>query len=390
MATPFTFASPDALDDLGTNSRRFQWNVQALRLLRALEDEGRTPTLEEQVTLAHYTAFGSSDLLQRAVRIVRHTGRYEPNDDLSGLISDDDAAAIARGAMTQFFTPLWVSQALGAIAERALEGVARPRILEPAAGIGMIIASLPPALRERAELVGVELDQATSRIFGHLHPDVRFFGATGFEDVELPEESFDLTISNVPFGGVRVTAPLFTRQERALTRTIHDFFIAKMLKLTRPGGYVVVLTSYGTMDKKNTTVRAWLAQRACLVGALRLPNGIFAENSGSASGTDILVFRRYAEGETPAPAPWVESVRCAIPRGEHTINAVTSQTMDYHTETMLGQPFIPGSPDVIGEYISFETTKQGRYGPEPTAMYVLQPPDERPALNHLEAPIVPA
>jgi hypothetical protein len=240
-------------------------------------------------------------------------------------------------------------------------------------------------LRERAAITAVELDKVTSRIFAHLHPDVRLHGAQGFEDTELVEESFDLTISNVPFGGVRVTDPLFTRSEAGLTRTLHDFFIAKMMKLTRPGGYVIVLTSYGTMDKKTKEVRKWLASQARLVGALRLPNGVFAENSGSESGTDILVFRKYDLGEEPNLTPdWIESRRCTIPQGEHAANATTGQTIDYITrdlggvrlETMLGQPFTPGSPNVIGTYVSFMTQSRDRYTGEQVekAFYVLDAP----------------
>lgn len=376
MATPFSFASAADLADLGTNARRFQWNVQALQLLRDLERESREPTREEQAVLSHYTAFGNSELERRAIQVVKATGKYEPKDDFVGLISNEDAAAIARGALTQFFTPLWLSLALGTIAERALEGIARPRILEPAAGIGMIIASLPAALRERAELVAVELDRVTSRLFARLHPDVRLYGATGFEDVELPEDAFDLAICNVPFGVVKVVDPMFSRQESALCRTLHDFFIAKMLKLTRPGGYVVVLTSYGTMDKKSKEVRTWLARQASLAGALRLPNRVFLDNSGSESGTDILIFRKHTHHEEPQPADWTESRRCAIPRGEHVANAVTSQVMDYGTETMIGAPFAPGSPNVIGNYVSFETTGRGTYGEQVTkAFYVLDAPE---------------
>lgn len=369
---PFCFTHPDALSDLGSNARRFQWNLQALQLLRDLETEGRPPTVDEQLVLAHYTAFGSSELLQRAVQIVRGTGRYTPTTDLAGLISDADAAALARGALTQFFTPLPVALQLGALVDRALTGVDRPRILEPAAGIGMLVASLPSALRERAAITAIELDTATSRIFRQLHPDVRLYGAQGFEDVELPEDWVDLAISNVPFGSVRVTDPLFGRSEAGLTRTLHDFFIAKMLKITRPGGYVIVLTSYGTMDKKTREVRMWLARQARLVGALRLPNRVFMENSGSESGTDILVFRKYDQGEAPDLNPaWITSCRCAIPQGDHVANAVISQAMDYGAETLLGALFTPDSPNVIGRYVSFAS--RSRTGEEKT-FYVLDAP----------------
>jgi hypothetical protein len=358
--TPFYFDNPAELSDLGTNARRHQWNVGAITRLLALDEQQTDPTREEQLELAHYTANGSGELIQRAVKVVR--GKITPIEDYAGLISDAEATTMMRGALTQFFTPLQLALIIGRIADLATAGVERPRILEPATGIGMLIGSLSRSLRERSSIVGVELDRITSRIFAKLHPDIRFFAAQGFEDVELPEDSFDLTFSNVPFGSVKVTDPMFTRSERKLTGTLHDFFISKMMKLTRPGGFVVVLTSYGTMDKKTKDVRQWLASQGKLALALRLPNGMFAANSGSMSGCDLLVFQKYVAGEAQDLNPaWVESRRCVIPRGTNFVNAVTSQVMDYDTETMLGSLFTPGSSNVLGEYVSFQKGDKAYY-----------------------------
>jgi N12 class adenine-specific DNA methylase len=370
MTSPFTFTAPDLLADLGGNAERFRWNVRVLRLLQTLEAEQRGPTAEEQTILAHYTAFGNSELLQRAVYIARG-GTYAAQDELADLITPEEAATIARGALTQYFTPLPLALLLGGLVERVLDGVASPRLLEPAAGIGMLVAALPPALRERADITAVELDHVASKVFQRLHPDVRFFGSTAFQDVELPVGVFDVTISNVPFGAVRVTDPLFGRSETALTRTLHDFFLAKMLKLTRPGGYCIALTSYGTLDKKASGMRAWLANHAHLVAALRLPNGVFVANSGSVSGCDLLILRRKPVADDESPL-WVESVRTALPDGMPACNAVTSQVLEYGLETQLSPLFQPGSPHLLGTYVAFDSSART----EAKRFYVINPPAE--------------
>ncbi len=121
-------------------------------------------------------------------------------------------------------------------------------------------------------------------------------GSQGFEQTELPTDHYDLVISNVPFGNDAIFDPRMP--EDYLTRTIHDYFIARAITLVRPGGIVAVLTSYGTLDKRDGRVRAWIAERAELVRAVRLPQGAFSANAGTECGTDLLIFRRYWSGRT--------------------------------------------------------------------------------------------
>jgi len=163
-------------------------------------------------------------------------------------------------------------------------------MLEPAFGIGMFVASMPLDIRQRAAITGVELDIVSSDIARFLHPDVTMIGGTGFEEATLPSDHFDLVITNVPFNGSKVFCPGFT--EAYLKRCLHDFFIARAIQLTRPGGIVCVLTSYGTLDKRDARTRAWIAERAELITALRLPQGAFERNSGTLCGADLLIFRR--------------------------------------------------------------------------------------------------
>jgi hypothetical protein len=387
---PFYFHNVQVLNDLGTTANRFQWNVRALTVLKAITEAGREATAEEAAILAHYSAFGESSLIQKAVQIV--DGQYQPTEEMADLLTVEEAGGIARAALTAFYTPLWLAQAIWNVVAPALNGIEQPRILEPATGTGIFFATMPQELRERSALMGVELDHVSSRIFQALHPDVRHFGAQGFEDSNLPENAFDLTISNVPFASVKVTDPMFGRSEKELCGTLHDFFIAKMMKLTRPGGLVVALTSYGTMDKKRETVRRWLAGQGRLVAAFRLPNGLFMQGAGSASGCDLLIFQKYAAGEQPeTDQPWISSVRCLIQAGTPSVSAVTSQAMDYGTETQLSSLFTPESKQVFGTYMSIHSY---RYGAS-RSYYVVEPCENveyvaTECLRALQAPLVPA
>jgi hypothetical protein len=169
---------------------------------------------------------------------------------------------------------------------------------------------MPPELRERAEITAVELDPVTARILGHIHPDITLHSGVGFERVELPSNGFDLAISNVPFGDMAVHDPSIPS---ALRHQLHDFFFAKALRLVRPGGLVVFLTSWGTLDKQARAVRAFLAEQATLVGAFRLPNGVFRRMSGSESATDLLILQKNIRSEAEQPG-WLVTVEADYPR----------------------------------------------------------------------------
>lgn len=280
----FTLTDGTALQ-FGGAADRYQKNIAAIRCLRHMQQEARDPanlTAEERLTLAHYSAFGESQLLTRAIE---HDATFQE------LTSATERHAITRSALTAFYTPqdllhrIWSALAP---ALRQLPGSLQ--ILEPAVGIGMFVATMPMDIRQRAEIAAVELDPIASDIAHLLHPDLHLHGRTRFEEATLPADHFDLVISNVPFSGNRVFFPGFA--EPFLKRCLHDFFIARSLTLTRPGGVVCVLTSYGTLDKHDDRMRAWMAARADLITALRFPQGAFADNSGTHCGADLLIFRR--------------------------------------------------------------------------------------------------
>jgi adenine-specific DNA methylase len=280
----FTLTPDNPLTFTGS-ADRYHKNIAAIKLLRSVQLQERHPrdlTNDEQRILAHYTAFGESQLLTRAI---------ERDTEFADLTNQEERNHITRAALTAYYTPqdllhvIW--QAL-APSLRQLTGTIH--VLEPAFGIGMFAATMLLDIRQRSEITAVELDLVSSDIARLLHADVQVHGGIGFESVDLPPNHYDLVITNVPFNGNKVFFPGF--KEDYLKRCLHDFFIARSIQLTRPGGIVCVLTSYGTMDKCDERTRQWIAERAELITALRLPQGAFEANSGTLCGADLLIFRR--------------------------------------------------------------------------------------------------
>ena len=303
----FSLADTNRTLHFGGAANRFDKNVAALLKLRALQEQGRTPgdvTEEDLWTLAHYTAFGESALLERALA---------PGGWVMKSTTVAEQKLLKRTALTAFYTPPALYAALWATLApslRALDG--QLAVLEPALGTGLALATMPRDLRERSAIAGVELDALTGQIATYLHPDALITYGRGYETVDLPAETYDLVISNVPFGDMPIFDPELEREGAFLTRYIHDYFIARSLKIVRPGGVVAVLSSYGTLDKRDARARTWFAQRAELVGAYRLPQGIMDATGGTWSGADLLILRRTPVNRQSVPA-WVESVGVELP-----------------------------------------------------------------------------
>jgi len=314
--------APDALTFTGAGDR-FQKNLAVLRLVHQLEAEARPATDVERLVLAHYSAFGESALLNRLFRYDPAIGRYVVHDRYAAFLSSDDAKHLRTAALTAFYTPLDLIAAIWqAVLRLGLGTLERPRVIEPAAGVGHFISAMPPELRERAEITAVELDPVTARILHHIHPDITLHGGTGFERVDLPPNGFDLAISNVPFGDISVHDPHIPA---ALRDQIHDYFFAKALRLVRPGGLVVFLTSWGTLDKQARAVRTFLAEQATLLGAFRLPNGVFKRMSGSESATDLLILQKQAQPASAQPR-WRTTAEADYPRStDHRAMTVGSR-----------------------------------------------------------------
>src|SRR6185436_9906185 len=307
---PFTLSTSDLVFQ-GAGDR-FSKNIAALRLLKELEQTGRLASEDERRVLAHYSAFGEAALLNRLFRYDPDRKRFVVASDYADLLTEDEALALRRAALTAFYTPIDVVQTIwAAVLRLGLNALDHPRIIEPAAGVGHFLSAMPADLRGQADITAVELDPLTARILRQIHPDITLHAGAGFEAVDLPSDFFDLAISNVPFGDLPIHDPLIS--EPLLRRTIHDYFFAKALRIVRPGGLIVFLTSWGTLDKHSSTVRAWLAEHAELLGAFRLPNGVFQGMSGSQSATDLLILQKRTTAGQSHPS-WLELAEADYPR----------------------------------------------------------------------------
>ncbi len=259
---------------------KFRQNVEAIRTLEKIEGENRIATLEEQETLAKYVGWGG---LADAFDETKSNWASE-YQELKSLLSAEEYDSARESTLNAHYTSPVIIKAIYDAMERM--GFSKGNILEPAMGIGNFFGMLPESMQE-SRLYGVELDGITGRIARQLYPnaDVKI---TGFEKTEYPNDFFDVAIGNVPFGQYKVADRAYDKHNFL----IHDYFFAKALDKVRPGGVVAFVTSKGTMDKKSPEVRKYLAQRAELLGAIRLPNTAFKENAGTEVTSDILFLKK--------------------------------------------------------------------------------------------------
>ncbi len=260
----------------GTRSEKYAANVAAIRCLKQIEAEERLATAEEQEILSRYVGWGGlSDCFDE-----RH-GKYL---ELKSLLDEEEYAAARASSLTAFYTSPVIIQAMyQALAQM---GFRQGNILEPSCGIGNFIGMLPVSMAE-SKIYGVELDSISGRIAQQLYQNSSIV-VNGFEKVQMPDSFFDVSIGNVPFGDFKVRDKKYDKNHWL----IHDYFFGKTLDKVRPGGIVAFITSKGTMDKENSAVRKYLAQRADLVGAIRLPNNAFKANAGTEVTSDIIFLQK--------------------------------------------------------------------------------------------------
>ena len=259
---------------------KFRQNVEAIRTLEKIEGENRIATPEEQEILAKYVGWGGlADAFDET-----KTNWASEYQELKSLLSAEEYDSARESTLNAHYTSPVIIKAIYDAMERM--GFSKGNILEPAMGIGNFFGMLPEKMQE-SRLYGVELDGITGRIARQLYPnaDVKI---TGFEKTDYPNDSFDVAIGNVPFGQYKVADRAYDKHNFL----IHDYFFAKALDKVRPGGVVAFVTSKGTMDKKSPEVRKYLAQRAELLGAIRLPNTAFKENAGTEVTSDILFLKK--------------------------------------------------------------------------------------------------
>ncbi|MCX6925585.1 MAG: methyltransferase domain-containing protein, partial [Verrucomicrobia bacterium] len=267
----------------------------AIRTLRRLEAEGRPATAEEKAALVRYVGWGAMP----QVFDPRNYEWREARAELEELLTPEELAAARATTLNAHYTSPTVVRAM----YRALErfGFEYGRILEPACGIGHFIGLMPDAMHRHSTITGVEIDPLTARIAKALYPDADI-RAQGFENAPLADGFYDVAISNVPFGDYPVHDPRLN----AYRFPIHDYFFAKALDKVRPGGLVMFITSRGTMDKVNSTLREYLAPNTEFLGAIRLPNTAFKQNAGTEVTTDIVMLRKLHPGETSQGPAWRE------------------------------------------------------------------------------------
>ncbi len=286
-----------AADRLGEGSlkQKCRDNFAAIELARRLDDEGRGATDEEKRTLVRYVGWGGIP----QVFAWHGDEAWEPERErLQALLSTEQYEAARASTLNAHYTAANVVTAIYDGVQGL--GFQHGRVLEPALGIGHFFGLMPEAMRVRSRLTGVELDPLSASIARHLYSDADI-RAQGFESAALVDSSFDLAISNVPFGDYKPFDPPLNDRNFL----VHDYFFAKGIEKVRPGGLMVFITSKGTLDKVNSSLRDYLFDKADFLGAIRLPNTAFKQNANTEVTTDIIFLRRLAPGEKPTGPAWL-------------------------------------------------------------------------------------
>jgi len=327
-------------------------NIAAIRTLRLVEDESRQPTENEKAVLARYSGWGA---LSNVFHPYPRSDWAETAREVRQHLTPEEYDSARASTPNAHFTSPMVIQALWEAMER-FGLTPGAQILEPSMGVGHFFGLMPESLLPGCRRTGVELDSITARIAKQLYPDATIF-AKGFEETELPGNFFDAVIGNIPFGNYPVHDPAY--RHSPVTRTIHDYFLAKSLDKLRTGGVMALITSRYTMDKQDSTMRRYLAERADLVGAIRLPNTAFKANAGTEVTTDILFLQKRTAGAAARGETWRELSTISTPDGAVSVNEYFAR----HPEMMLGQMRLEGSqyrdrePTLAGE-LSAELLKQ--------------------------------
>lgn len=322
---------------------RFQANVEAIRLIKKLEDEGRNATAAEQEVLSKYVGWGG---LSNAFGELKYNRELRKSEMVAkpgwekefsafrqlvadGIITEEEYKAMSASTKNAHYTSIEVIKAMyDGLAQLGFTG---GRLLEPSAGVGNFVGAMPAGMsRSVKSWTMVELDRITGQIAKYLYPqaDVRI---QGFETANIPDNYMDVAIGNVPFGNYGVADRNYPRR---ITRAIHNYFFAKTLDKVRPGGLVMFITSSFTMNGQDTSIRQYIMDRADLLGAIRLPNTAFSGNAGTQVVTDILVLKKRAKGTEYAGESFLEAPGRSIDGSWQRVNI--NEYFDNHPEMVLG------------------------------------------------------
>jgi len=261
---------------VGTLSEKYEANIAAIRILKELEERERLATPKEQEILSKYVGWGGlSNCFEDT---------HMKNGELKNRLTEEEYAAARESTLTAFYTSPIIIKAMYAALEQM--GFRSGNVLEPSCGVGNFIGMIPDSMRE-SKAYGIELDSISGRIAKQLYQNSSI-AVNGFEKIEIPDSFFDVAVGNVPFGNFKVLDQRYDKNKWL----IHDYFFGKTLDKVRPGGIVAFVTSKGTMDKANSSIRKYLAQRADLIGAIRLPNNAFKNNAGTKVTSDIIFLQK--------------------------------------------------------------------------------------------------
>ena len=280
MAERHTFNLRENEVETVGKKERFRRNIMAIQLLKKCQEENRFATPEEQIILSKYVGWGG---LSEAFDENNSAWATEYLE-LSSVLTPEEYASARESTLTAFYTPPEVITAIYKAMEQM--GFKEGNLLEPSCGIGNFIGMLPDAMQD-SKIYGVELDTISAGIAQQLYQKTTI-AAQGFEETNLPDSFFDGVVGNVPFGDFKVSDKRYDKHKFL----IHDYFFAKSLDKLRPGGVMALVTSKGTMDKETLAVRKYIAQRAELLGAIRLPNNTFKGNAGTEVVSDILILQK--------------------------------------------------------------------------------------------------
>ena len=314
---PHNFRIQD--NDLGAGGpkAKYKANMEAIHLLQTLEKEERLATPEEQEILSRYVGWGG---IPQAFEESNSSWANEYLE-LKNTLSPEEYSAARASTLNAFYTSPTVIRSMYEALENM--GLKQGNILEPSCGVGNFMGLIPESMG-KANMYGVELDPVSGRIAKQLYQKNKI-AVQGFEETSYPDNFFDCVIGNVPFGAYQVSDRRYDRHHFM----IHDYFIAKSLDLVRPGGVVAVVTSSGTMDKQNPAVRQYIANRAELLGAIRLPNNAFQRNANTSVVSDILFFQKRDRASIEEPE-WLNLKE--TPEG-YSVNAYFAE----HPEMVLGE-----------------------------------------------------
>ena len=375
---------PHARPDIESPAERWDANLESLRILKDIEREGRSATPPEKESIKDFSGFGDSSF-NSAFHFTEDYDKYREGgqglqftrdpwarrgDELRAMLTPEEYKSIRESRTTAFFTSPHIVKAMwSGLEQMGLGDLDKIRVLEPSAGSGRFIEEQPEALRKRSEWTAVEKDALTAKILKNAYGgDVRVLHS-GLEEAPLPDDGFDLAISNVPFGSQGVHDPDYLRAGKAhLTRSLHNYFFAKGLDLVRTGGIVAFVTSHHMMDSpKAKGVRQTLANEADLLGAVRLPKGAFPDTKVV---TDIVYLRKRLPGEPDGDRTWVESEKVPIPFED-------GGQWDDPVEHPVNRYFIENPKQVLGRQVT------GRHGMRGSNEYTVEVDRNRPVEKEL-------